>query len=80
MSLGTPRYTFRIPDELYTRMQSQIASRNLWTRKEPWTDSDFVRTAIEEKLLKMARSRRRPGRRQAAPSPADEGPAAIATV
>jgi hypothetical protein len=53
----------RIALDIQQRVQRQIDSRNYWTQREPWTFSDFVRVALEDKLAKMARSRRRRGRR-----------------
>lgn len=74
MSKGTPRCTLRIAPELMGRMESQIASRNWWSRGEAWSVSDFVRIACEEKLDKMKRSRQRRPRRRPGRRPDDQSP------
>ena len=65
MSLGTDRYTFRLPKALMDVVAETIARRNDWTRNEPWDLSEFVRVALREKVKKMARSRRRVRRNRA---------------
>lgn len=75
MSKGTPRFALRISPQLMERITSQIISRNWWSSGEAWSVSDFVRISCEEKLAKMARSRkRRPGRRRG-PRPDEQSPA-----
>jgi Arc/MetJ-type ribon-helix-helix transcriptional regulator len=58
MSKGTQRYTFRLPEQLLNDVQEQIVGRNDRSADTPWTLSDFVRIALQEKLDKMSRSRR----------------------
>lgn len=62
MSQGTPVVTLRMSLELKTRIEFQIISRNQQTHNAPWTFTDFMIAAAEEKLAKMARSRTRPVR------------------
>lgn len=59
MAKGSKVSVVRIPDDLRKRIELQILSRNVHSREEGWVWSDFVRVACEEKLAKMARSRRR---------------------
>jgi hypothetical protein len=58
MSKGTPIFTLRLPANLVVEVHETIRRRNLWSRRAPWTWSDFVRVAITEKLRKMERCRR----------------------
>lgn len=58
MSLGTPRYTFRLPEELMDEVKERTELRNLTARGRAWEISDFVRIAIVEKLNKMERSQK----------------------
>jgi len=58
MSAGTPRYTFRLPEELMDAVRERTAQRNMVARGKAWEVSDFVRIAICEKLNKMERSAR----------------------
>jgi hypothetical protein len=60
MSRGTERYTYRLPPELVELVEATIQLRNLHTDREPWSQSDFVRLALLEKVRKMDRSRGRP--------------------
>jgi len=57
MSKGTPRYTFRLPEDLMQAVELQILSRNACSPREEWDTSEFVRVALREKLAKMKRSR-----------------------
>jgi hypothetical protein len=57
-SRGTPRHTFRLDVACYVEVLSAIRRRNFWSRRAPWTESDFIREAIIEKLAHMNRSRR----------------------
>lgn len=57
MSRGTEIYTVRIPTTLSEKLVSTIARRNLGSKEQPWTTSDFIRIAIAEKILKMERGR-----------------------
>lgn len=61
MSKGTPKHFVRFSDELLKLVWETIHRRNEWSDQEPWTLSDFLRVAINEKIAKMARSRRRRG-------------------
>ena len=54
---GTSKVVVRIPPDLLEEMQLTIATRNVYTREEPWSVSDFIRVAICEKIAKMRRSR-----------------------
>lgn len=57
MSKGSVRWTVRVPAELLKLVQWQIAQRNAYSSREPWSESDWIRVAMEEKLKKMQRSR-----------------------
>jgi hypothetical protein len=72
-SKGTQVYGVRLPMSLCCEVQSAIARRNSVSPAAPWTLSDFVRTALAEKLQKMRRSRRPHRRRGQAPSLAVPG-------
>jgi hypothetical protein len=58
-SKGTPVTTVRIGKELMERIEAQIASLVIHSPRGDWTVGEFIRVAIEEKLRKMRRSRRR---------------------
>lgn len=58
MSQGSPMFTFRLSDEMGVSVMNTIRHRNANTSDTPWTFSDFVRKAIQEKLDHMERSRR----------------------
>jgi len=45
MSRGTEIYTVRIPTTLSEKLVATIARRNLGSKEQPWTTSDFVRIA-----------------------------------
>lgn len=60
MSAGTPLKAIRIPPELGSEIVVTIERRNDHSREAPWTFTDFCLTAIAEKILKMARSGKRP--------------------
>jgi len=57
MSKGTPNRVVRIDDDLWTRIEFQVISLKYWSKKRKWDMSEFLRTAAEEKLAKMRRSR-----------------------
>jgi hypothetical protein len=57
-SKGTPIYPVRLGDALVNEVKLAIRRRNLFSWLEPWTFSEFVRTAVREKLDKMERCRR----------------------
>lgn len=67
MSAGTPRTTVRIATELMERVERQLESLRIWSPKGDWSVGEFIRVAIEDKLKKYVRSRRR------APRHPDEG-------
>lgn len=56
-SAGTPRYTVRIEDELMLWVHAQLASLSVHSPRGDWDVSEFIRTALQEKLAKMKRSR-----------------------
>ncbi len=57
MSKGSPVRSVRLPEWLLRIVEQQIASRNQSTADAEYGVSGFIAAAIEEKLLKMARSR-----------------------
>jgi len=57
VSKGTKTYAVRLPVDLVLQIGETVERRNLWTREEEWTLSDFIRIALEEKVRKMERSR-----------------------
>ena len=57
MSKGNKIVPVRMTETLLHEIEAQIASRNAVAAGEPWVISDFIRTACQEKLKKMARSR-----------------------
>lgn len=71
-SKGTPRYTFRLPDELLAEIELKLSTLRVFSRSRRWTLSEFIRVACVERLKKMERSNR--PRRKPAPSvPAIDG-------
>ena len=48
--------TFRVPEELETRLNAAIASANNYTLEEPYTLGSYIRKCIEEKLSHLERS------------------------
>jgi len=58
MSNGTRVYTVRLSDELMEQVQETMARRDHYAFESPWSLSDFIRIAVQEKLSKMERSRR----------------------
>lgn len=62
MSKGTKVFSLRIDDELFAAVHAAILKRNLHTRDEDWTFTDFMRAALREKLAKMERSRKGGGK------------------
>jgi metal-responsive CopG/Arc/MetJ family transcriptional regulator len=64
MSKGTQVYSVRINDALMQLVDEQIDSRNAWSPRTPWTRSDFIMTALREKLAKMKRCRNKRGSRR----------------
>lgn len=69
-SKGNPVLKLRVDRDLLREIQLAIALRNMWTLGVEWDMSEFLRTAIREKLDKMARSRRK--RRRGKNHPAAE--------
>ena len=58
MSKGSRIVPVRVPDELLVRLSAAV-ERSARTRFDgPWSVSEFVRSAIEDKLQHMERSRR----------------------
>jgi len=66
MSKGSQIVPVRIPLPMLVDMDQQIEKRNATARGEPWTVSEFIRSAIADKLAKMGRSRAASGKRLAA--------------
>lgn len=58
MSKGNRMIGVRVSDEEYQELLAQLAMTNKTTWGEPYTLSAWVRTAIREKLAKMARGRK----------------------
>lgn len=63
MSKGTPIHPIRLSVDLLNRILRQMKMTEFWSREAQLTLSDWIRRACEEKLAKMARSRR-PRRRR----------------
>jgi hypothetical protein len=63
MSKGSRIVPVRMTPELHDEMMVQIEMSLKHRKEEPWTVSEFIRTAIAEKLAKMARGRRKKGGR-----------------
>ena len=59
MARGSPTITIRVPDELLSALQQEIARTNQNIRVQPFTVSSWVLTAIWEKMDKSQRSRKR---------------------
>lgn len=59
MSRGTKAFSYRIPPGLVDLVEATIKLRNRHADGQPWTQSDFIRVAILEKIRKMDRSRGR---------------------
>jgi hypothetical protein len=57
MGKGTPKIVFRLDVETAELMRQTLERRNMWTRDEEWTVSDFIRVAVREKCAKMRRCR-----------------------
>lgn len=73
MSLGSPRVTVRLPQELIDLVELQIASRNAFSPGEEWDLSAFIKVALREKLAKMARCRAKKPRVGARPGRPGQG-------
>lgn len=58
----------RIPGEMLRQIEATIARRNFHSPEIPWNRTDFILSAIREKLGHMSRSRR-PSRRRKTPLP-----------
>jgi len=61
-SKGSQIVPVRFEAELLSLMKRTIEQRNAVSPNEPWTMSDFIRAAVQEKLAHMERSRKRPKR------------------
>lgn len=57
MSRGRKQLIVRVSDEQLAKIEELIKSRNLYTREAEWTISDWVRTAIDDKIKHTERSR-----------------------
>jgi predicted DNA-binding protein len=68
---GTPLTPFRLSDELLERIDRAVASANKTGRKVPYNRATWVRHALEEKLAKLDRSRRKRSEEPAPPAPAE---------
>lgn len=58
MSKGNTIITFRLDPFHVQGINVVIERRNYFTKEAPWTFSDFIRKAIDEKLHHMQRSRK----------------------
>lgn len=58
MSKGSRVVTFRMEEELMTRVDAAIASANLSREDQPYNLSDWLRGAIEAKLAHLSRGKR----------------------
>ena len=59
MSKGTTNRVIRIDDASWAKFELYVEHRNDHSPEEPWTISDFIRVACQEKMKKMDRSRGR---------------------
>lgn len=55
MSAGNHITNVRLDEEMLTAIEAAIASRNKRSKQAPWTLSDFIRQAIQDKLDHTAR-------------------------
>lgn len=58
MSKGRPMFGVRLAPGVAAEMQAALASRNAHTNREIWVLSDWIASAIREKLRKTYASRR----------------------
>ena len=65
MSKGTCMRTFRLDEDMWRLIGDTVRNRNLVTRLDQWTISDFIREAINDKIAHMERSRKSRKRREA---------------
>jgi len=64
MSKGSRIVKVRFPHGLLADTWETIRRRNEHTREAPWDMSEFIRSAVREKIEKMKRGRRRPRKPQ----------------
>jgi hypothetical protein len=58
MNTGTPKVVVRVPKKIQDLIQFEVDTRNLGSCRKPYTVSDFIRSAILEKLKHLARGRK----------------------
>jgi|SRR5271168_1558725 len=59
MSLGSPRVTLRIPENLLEQIKETIDRNNLRARGEPWDTTSWIIDAIRDKLAHQDRGRKK---------------------
>lgn len=59
MAEGSPRIIFRLPSNELDELHATIQKANYRRTEEPYDLSSFIRSAIREKIAKMARSRKK---------------------
>lgn len=59
MSRGTPQTTVRLAKGIMDKLERQLESLKLYSPRGDWNIAEFLRAAVDEKLKKMARSRKR---------------------
>lgn len=64
MRKGSPIIPVRVKPELLARMQQTIAQRNAFTREAPWSMTDFVLSAVQDKLRHLDCARQQTARRR----------------
>lgn len=57
MSVGNPKVVVRMSPKLQHLVQSEVDARNFGKVGKAYTISDFVRSAVSEKLKHLARGR-----------------------
>lgn len=72
MSKGTPHTALRLSAEVLDLADVTIRRRNLNSKRPPWSLTEFIRVAIQEKVKKMERSRRPRSQRGIAIRSADD--------
>lgn len=58
MTAGTPKVVVRIPPSTQNLIQCEVDARNFGRDAKPYTVSDFIRSAVSEKLKHLARGRK----------------------
>jgi hypothetical protein len=59
MSAGNKIIPVRVSDVMDQEIHLAIQSRNSHSKGEVWTVSDFIRAAVEDKLLHLMRGRKK---------------------